>query len=485
MASGQSRQREALRPLERLVEALKEAMVARQHEEGGAGQLRVLHSVLAQFAAADGAQSDQPSLHECAEAVAAAIFGWLEGLNEAVRLERAERGVRSGTIPMPVLGLWSLEKAVELTHCFVFFPLLSPAVRRAVPFASALTPREGKAQDTTPYGDIVALTRGAAAVTPAPELFAAAERSAALLVTASEELHPALHTVRHLATLYAALLEQCYHPDARATAGGAAAAARCREIWQALSAALPAQLRTDALLALQAASAAPSSAASASVSSRRQAGVGRAPPWFVKAVRFSLSVVTAGEGGVQAMLGSVLGTDHADDDRCATPHAGPSAAAISAVSGAQGGRCRGVDRWRLRGATQAARPPRGSLHPLRGQAVRPPTPYSRSVRVQLCHARGCFGLQAGAAAELRARRLGRDVRHRPERCRGCRHRRRSLGGRRRCDAERRGGGVEEGRGAHGLDCAAQRAAAAGARGDYAARDGAARAVALRPPGCGS
>ena len=54
----------------------------------------------------------------------------------------------------------------------------------------------------------MALTRGAAAVTPAPELFAAAERSAALLVSASEELHPALHTVRHLATLYAALLEQ-------------------------------------------------------------------------------------------------------------------------------------------------------------------------------------------------------------------------------------------------------------------------------------
>ena len=409
MASGQSRQREALRPLERLVEALKEAMVGRQHEEGGAGQLRVLHGVLAEFAAVDGAQSDQLSLHECAEAVAGAIFGWLEALNEAVRLERAERGVRSGTIPMPVLGLWSLEKAVELTHCFVFFPLLSPAVRRAVPFASALAPREGKAQDTTPYGDIVALTRGAAAVTPAPELFAAAERSAALLVSASEELHPALHTVRHLATLYAALLEQCYHPDARATAGGAAAAARCREIWQALSAALPAQLRTDALLALQAASAAPSSATSASVSSRRQAGVGRAPPWFVKAVRFSLSVVTAGEGGVQAMLGSVLGTDHADDDRCGTPPAGPSAAAISAVSRVQGGGCRGVDRWRLRGAAQAARQPRGSLHPLRGQAVRPHTLLKICKGAAVVSCVGCYGLQAGAAAELWARRLCGDV----------------------------------------------------------------------------
>ena len=81
MASGQSRQREALRPLERVVEALKEAMVGRQHEEGGAGQLRVLHGVLAEFAAVDGAQSDQLSLHECAEAVAGAIFGWLEALN--------------------------------------------------------------------------------------------------------------------------------------------------------------------------------------------------------------------------------------------------------------------------------------------------------------------------------------------------------------------------------------------------------------------
>ena len=39
-----------------------------------------------------------------------------------------------------------------------------------------------------------------------------------------------------------------------------------------------------------------------------------------------------------------------------------------------------------------------------------PTPYSKSVRVlQLCHAWGCYGLQAGAAAELRARRLCGDV----------------------------------------------------------------------------
>jgi hypothetical protein len=83
----------------------------------------------------------------------------------------------------------------------------------------------------------------------------------------------------------------------------------------ALTKALPTQLRTDALLALQASSATPSSAKDASLSSQRQVRVGKAPTWFIKAVRFQLSLTIAGEKGVASMLSAVLGTDNADDDR--------------------------------------------------------------------------------------------------------------------------------------------------------------------------
>eukprot|EP01046_Picozoa_sp_COSAG06_P004136 COSAG06_NODE_169_length_21469_cov_23.096865_2_plen_524_part_00 len=337
-----SHQRRALAPIERIVAELAEAMGsggADQHAAGaGPEQLRLLHSVLRELATADEAVQTF-SLPQAAEAVGERLFCLLEALNAAVQRERQEQGLLdvpgAGTVPMPILGLYALEKAVELTHSLSFFPRFSPSVRRAVPFAAALSPKDSGGSsgappiDSTPYGEIIVLTRAAEAATaaaaaataavpsrgPSDGLFRSAERSVGLLVSLTEELHPAFHSVRHVATVYAALLELCYHPEARATPTGAAHASSCRELWAALTKALPTQLRTDALLALQAASAAPSSAPDASVSAQRQAGVGKAPSWFVRAVRFQLSVTIAGEKGVSSMLSAVLGTDHADDDR--------------------------------------------------------------------------------------------------------------------------------------------------------------------------
>jgi hypothetical protein len=336
-----SHQRRALAPIERLVTELAEAMgsggAAQHAAAAGPEQLRLLHGVLRELAT-DTEAAQAFSLPQAAEAVGERLFGLLEALNAAVQRERQEQGLRdvpgAGTVPMPILGLYALEKAVELTHSLSFFPRFSPSVRRAVPFAAALSPKDSGGSggappiDSTPYGEIIVLTRAAEAAAaaaaataavpsrgPSDGLFRSAERSVGLLVSLTEELHPAFHSVRHVATVYAALLELCYHPEARATPTGAAQASSCRELWAALTKALPTQLRTDALLALQAASAAPSSAPAASVSAQRQAGVGKAPSWFVRAVRFQLSVTIAGEKGVSSMLSAVLGTDHADDDR--------------------------------------------------------------------------------------------------------------------------------------------------------------------------
>ncbi len=343
-----SHQRRALAPIEALVRALSDAMAgngkifdgdaAGQHSskaQSGAEQLRLLHGALCQLAGRDGAAEEELKLPEAAEAAGERVLGLLDALNAAVRRERQEQGMQdvvgAGTVPMPILGLYALEKAVELTHCLSFFPLLSPSVRRAVPFAASLSPKDSigvsaPPTDSTPYGEIVVLTRAtevaAAASTgivpvpgPSMGLFSLAQRSVALLTQLSEELHPAFLSVRHIAIVFAALLEVCYHPEARATPDGAAHARSCKQLWMALTQALPAQLRTDALLALQASSATPSSSSTASMSSRRQAGVGKSPKWFIRAVRFQLSLTIAANKGVSSMLSAVLGTDHADDDR--------------------------------------------------------------------------------------------------------------------------------------------------------------------------
>ena len=337
-----SYQRRALAPIEALVRALTKAMAGgniddagQQASKAGPEQLCLLHKVLRQLAGSDGAAEEPLALPEAAEAVGERVLGLLDALNLAVRLERQEQGMQdavgAGTVPMPIVGLYALEKAVELTHCLCFFPLLSPSVRRAVPFAASLSPKDSvggsvPTTDSTPYGEIVVLARatgvGAAASTstapvavPSARLFSLAQRSVVLLTELSEELHPAFLSVRHVAIVFAALLELCYHPEARDTPDGAAHARSCKQLWMALIQALPAQLRTDALLALQASSATPSSSSNASISSRRQAGVGKAPKWFVRAVRFQLSLTIAASKGVSSMLSAVLGTDHADDDR--------------------------------------------------------------------------------------------------------------------------------------------------------------------------
>ena len=329
-----SSQRRALVPIEDAVRTLTEAMNSNDDGTQAAGpqQLRLLHAVLCQLAGSDKA-TQQLSLPEAAEAVGDRLLGLLDALNVAVRHERREQGIQdvvgAGTVPMPILGLYALEKAVELTHCFCFFPLLSPSVRRAVPFAASLSPKDSASagaphSDRTPYGEIIVLTRatgaiavagGAAGAGPSMGLFSMVQRSVTLLTDLTEELHPAFLSVRHIAIVFAGLLELCYHPEARATADGAAHALCCKQLWMALARALPAQLRTDALLALQSSSATPSSSSSASASAQRQAGVGKAPKWFVRAVRFQLSLTIAADKGVSSMLSAVLGTDHADDDR--------------------------------------------------------------------------------------------------------------------------------------------------------------------------
>ncbi len=280
-----SYQRRALAPIEALVRALTEAMAGgniddagQQASKAGPEQLSLLHKVLRQLAGSDGAAEEPLALPEAAEAVGERVLGLLDALNLAVRLERQEQGMQdtvgAGTVPMPIVGLYALEKAVELTHCLCFFPLLSPSVRRAVPFAASLSPKDSvggsvPTTDSTPYGEIVVLARatgvGAASTSTAPvavpsaRLFSLAQRSVVLLTELSEELHPAFLSVRHVAIVFAALLELCYHPEARATPDGAAHARSCKQLWMALIQALPAQLRTDALLALQASSATPSS----------------------------------------------------------------------------------------------------------------------------------------------------------------------------------------------------------------------------------
>lgn len=330
-----SAQRRALAPIETVVRTLTDAMAhGNCQQTAGPEQLQRLHNVLRQLAETNkGAQ--QLSLPQAAEAVGERLLELLEELSVAVRCERQEQRildvVGGGTVPMPILGLYALEKAVELTHCLCFFPLLSPSVRRAVPFAASLAPKDSNSAETpqtdrTPYGEIIVLTRTAevnckaatevtAAAGPCVGLFRLTQRSVALLTGLTEELHPAFLSVRHVATIFAALLELWYHPEARATSDGAAHAQSCKEMWVALKQALPVQLRTDALLALQASSATPSSSPTASVSSRRQAGIGKAPKWFVRTVRFHLSLAIAGPKGVSSMLSAVLGTDHADDDR--------------------------------------------------------------------------------------------------------------------------------------------------------------------------
>ena len=143
----------------------------------------------------------------------------------------------NGTVPMPILGLYNLSKGVELIHSLFLFPQLSSPARRGIPFAVSLgsassnTDSElpgGCAADTTPYGRILALLveqqakqrplqqqqRQRAAES---ELEDATTRMVALFGSLREELFSALQTVRHVAVLYAALLELTYRPATTAT----------------------------------------------------------------------------------------------------------------------------------------------------------------------------------------------------------------------------------------------------------------------------
>jgi hypothetical protein len=246
-----------------------------------------------------------------ADAVVDLLFEWFVALEAAVAQERERSAGKP--VPMPILGLWAVDFAVQLLHTLGCYPNLP--LRHVLPFAACVstTPPFAATQPGAP----VPIERAAGLVLPLGELLAAAgrggggseaaaaarklarhvERMAGLAASCGDEFGAALRALPSVAAVLAGALQ--LWGGAR---GGGAPPAEGQEVARAAvqlaSGRVAPALKVEALLALQQAALRP--------------GLPPAPPKrvaaaFVRAIGGELTDVLLGKGGLMAVVSACYG----------------------------------------------------------------------------------------------------------------------------------------------------------------------------------